>query len=234
MSKMSQISPCIKARIAGALYLLNILTILSTVFLFRGISVAGDPAATATNVLAHEAGFRLAFASELVSTACSVAVAALFYELFKPVNSSISLTASLFRIVACAIAAVGYLFQLAPFQVMSGASYLSAIKPEELSAFAGVFYTFSAQASHISIVFFGFHFVLLGYLILRSAFLPRILGVFVALAGLGGLTYLVPPLAAHLFPFFVAAGLLGEVSLSLWLLIKGVDAQRWGEQATMR
>jgi hypothetical protein len=88
-------------------------------------------------------------------------------------------------------------------------------------------------ASHISpLVFFGFYCLLISYLILRSTFLPRILGVLMALAGLGWLTFLSPPLADHLSPYIFAPGILGEGALTMWLLVIGVDVQRWKEQAS--
>jgi uncharacterized protein DUF4386 len=81
------------------------------------------------------------------------------------------------------------------------------------------------------LVFFGFYCLLIGYLILRSTFLPRILGVLMVFAGLGWLTFLSPPLAKYLFPYIFIPGLLGEGALTLWLLVKGVNVQRWQEQA---
>ena len=89
--------------------------------------------------------------------------------------------------------------------------------------------------SHISpLVFFGFYCLLIGYLIFRSTFLPRILGVLMAIAGLGWLTFLRPQLANYLSPYIFVPGLLGEGSLTLWLLVVGVDVQRWKEQASVR
>src|SRR2546427_5055622 len=81
-------------------------------------------------------------------------------------------------------------------------------------------------ASYVSaLVFFGFYCLLIGYLIFRSTFLPRILGVLMAFAGLGWLTFLSSPLANHLSPYIFAPGILGEGSLSLWLLVIGVNVQ---------
>jgi hypothetical protein len=92
---------------------------------------------------------------------------------------------------------------------------------------------FVHAASHISpLVFFGFYCLLIGYLIFRSTFLPRILGALMALAGLGWLTFLSPPLANYLSPYIFAPGVLGEGALTLWLLVKGVNVQRWEEEAS--
>jgi len=231
MMQTRRVSPRLIGRIAGVFYLLNMLTILLAILFFRGLIVPGDAATTARNLLAHESQFRLGFAFELVSTSCSLTVATLFYKLFKPVNRSVSLLAAFFRLIACAVAVVGYLFQLAPLQILGAAQPLSALKPEEVQAIALLLYRLHNPASDVVIVFFGFHFVLIGYLIFRSTFLPRTLGVLASFGGFGALIFLAPPLARNLFPFFLAVGLLVEVSLTLWLLIFGVNAQRWKELA---
>lgn len=97
----------------------------------------------------------------------------------------------------------------------------------------GALSTLHLVPSYINaLVFFGFYCLLIGYLILRSAFLPRILGALMAFAGLGWLTFLWPPLAERLSPYNVAPGLLGETTLTLWLLVMGVNVQRWREQAS--
>jgi len=225
-------APQRQARIAGVFYLLNILTILLAVFFFRGLVVPRDPAATAANIQRHESLFRLAFALELISTTCSIVVAALFYELLRPVNRSLSLVAAFFRLVACAVAIVGYLLQLAPLVIFGGTQPLDGFKPEELQTLGLVLMRLRGSASDVVIVFFGFHFVAIGYLIFQSTFLPRGLGVLAGLGGLGGLIFLAPPLARILFPFFLAVGLVVEVSLTTWLLAKGVNNQRWREKAS--
>jgi hypothetical protein len=81
-------------------------------------------------------------------------------------------------------------------------------------------------------VFFGFYCILIGYLIFRSTFLPRILGALMAFGGLGWLTFLSPPLANHLFPYNLVPGILGEGALTLWLLVMGVNVERWREQGS--
>jgi Domain of unknown function (DUF4386) len=91
---------------------------------------------------------------------------------------------------------------------------------------------FQPQGLNIALVFHGLYCLLLGYLIFRSTFLPRILGVLLAFAGLGWLTYLSNPLVIRLSPFNLASGLLGDVSVYLWLLVMGVNVQRWKQQAS--
>ena len=133
--------------------------------------------------------------------------------------------------MGCALGALSGVFQLAPLAVLGGAQYLSVFTVEQLQALALLLLKLQAHAYNIGLVFFGFYCILIGYLIFRSLFLPRILGALMVFAGLGWLTFLSPPLANHLSPYILAPGLLGEGSLTLWLLVIGVNAQRWKEQA---
>jgi hypothetical protein len=147
------------------------------------------------------------------------------------VNRSLSLLAAFFSLVGCAILAFGSLFQLAPLVILGGNQYLSAFKVEQLRALALMFFELNTQAGNICVVFFGVYCLLIGYFIFRSAFLPRILGAPMAIAGLGWLTFLSPPLADYLSPYILVLGFLAELSLMLWLLVMGVNVQRWKEQA---
>jgi hypothetical protein len=116
--------------------------------------------------------------------------------------------------------------------VLGDAHYLSVFSREQLQALALLFLKINDRGAGIALAFFGFYALLTGYLIVRSTFLPRILGVWSVLAGLGWLTFLYPPLGYRLFPYIAAFGLLGAVALILWLLVKGVNEQRWKEQAS--
>ncbi len=232
--RITEASPRFKARIAGVLYLIAGMTYSFADGSVRGrLVVSGDAAATAHNILAHEPLYRLGFAAELLSAVCYISVALLLYDMFKPVNRSLSLLAAFFSLVGCTIQALSSLFHLAPLVVLGGAQYLSVFKVDQLQALALTFLKLRAQATSIYMVFFGCYCLLIGYLIFRSTFLPRILGVFMAIAGLSYQFYLSPPLANYLFPYIVApAGALGELSLILWLLVIGVNVQRWKEQAS--
>jgi hypothetical protein len=178
MKRIAEASPRLKARIAGVLYLLSFLT------------------AAFTELFVHG---RLNIAGGLIAVSIMVVVMLLVYDLFKPVNRSLSLLAAFFSLVGLTFEAL----RLQP------------------------------QGVNIAIVFAGFYCILTGYLIFRSTFLPRILGALMAFAGLGWLTFLSPALANHLSPYNLASGLLGEVSVFLWLLVMGVNVQRWKEQASV-
>jgi hypothetical protein len=151
----------------------------------------------------------------LITLACDTGVALIFYRLFKPVNSRLSFVAAVFRLV---------------FVVVMGANslnyYVGIFKGEDSAAAFNMGYS-------IALVPFGIHCLLIGFLIFRSTFLPRFLGFLVALAGLCYLTFVYPPLGSHLFvPYILIPGVVGEGSLTLWLLIIGVNAQRWREQSS--
>jgi hypothetical protein len=221
-----------KARITGVVYLLYFLTAVGGELLLKGLVVERDAAITANNILAHEPLFRVGLAIGLISTVCYVAVTALFYDLFKPVNRSLSLLAAFFSLVGCAILAFASLFRLAALVVLGGGPYLSVFKVEQLRALAFLFLELYGQAVCICFVFFGVYCLLIGYLIFKSIFLPPILGVMMAVAGLGWLTFLSPPLANYLSPYVLVLGFLAELGLMLWLLVKGVNVPRWKEQAS--
>jgi hypothetical protein len=231
--EISQASPRLKARMAGALYVLAGLTSVIGGMYFPGKLVAvGDAATTANAILAHEHFFELGFSVILIAVVCSILLTILFYDLFRPVNKTLSQTAASVHLVGLAVLAVASLLQLAPLVVLNGGQYLSVFKPEQVQALAYLFLQVNTEAGNAFLAFFGLYCMLIGWLILKSMFLPRIIGVFMALAGLGYLTFLSPPLAAYLSPYNLAPAALGEGSLMLWLLVVGVNAQRWKEQVS--
>jgi len=227
----AQVSP--PARSAGLFYLLAFLFNGGLLFIRGGLVISGDAAATASNILAHASRFWLGFTCYLILIACHIAVTALFYELFSPVNRSVSLLAAFFSLMGCAAATFSSLFYSAPLVVLQEAPNLGAFKAEQLQDMALVLDKLNVRASNIGSAFFGFYFLLIGYLVLRSAFLPRILGVLMVVGGVCMLPLLYPPLAGSLRPYRALA-LLGEVSLTLWLLARGVNVERWKEQAGLR
>jgi len=231
--RITETSPRSLARMAGVFQLLEALTAtFGQVIVLDRLFVSGNAAATAANILGHERLFRLGFASSLIGVVCHIAWAVLLYDLLKPVNRRLSLFAVFVILVGCAIQALTSLLYIAPLLVLKGGSSLSAFTAEQLQALALTFLRLNAYAFDIYLVFFGLWCVLIGFLIFRSTFLPRVLGVLLAIAGLGYLTFLSPPLARHLFfPYIAGAAALGEIPSLLWLLVVGVNDERWNEQA---
>lgn len=234
MERIAEASPRSLARMAGVSQLLEALTAtFGQVFVLGRFVVSGNAAATAANILGHERLFRLGFASSLIGVIFHIAWALLLYDLLKPVNRRLSLFAVFVILVGCAIQALASLFYLAPLLVLGGGNSLSAFTADQLQALAYMFVRLNGYAFNTYLVFFGLWCVLIGFLIFRSTFLPRVLGVLLAISGLGWMIYLVPPLAIRLFiPYIAGASALGEIPLELWLIVMAVNAERWKEQAS--
>src|SRR5438270_7125288 len=231
-------SPRQLARIAGALYLINIVLGAFAISIVPAIVVvSGDAAATAHNIQTHELLYRLGLAAHLVVTVTNVPLAVIFYELFKVVNRRIALLDAFFILVATAIEAAGLLYQFAPLVLLGSGPYTSALPAAQLQALAYMPGALSGIDYSIHTVFFGFDALCIAYLVLRSTFLPRAIGVLMAIDGLAYLVYsfadlLVPGFAAHLVPWIQLPALFGEGSLCLWLLLVGVDVERWKERVS--
>lgn len=205
--------PVSKARLAGLFWLLTILTGVGSMIAHRGLIVSGDALATAANILANQTRFTAGIAAHVLATICYLGVTALIYELFKPVNATLARLGVLFSLVGCAIGGVtGFLLQ-AP---------LSILKQGQPEALALTFYKLAGQANNLALVFFAFHCFLTGLLILKSNLVARPIGFLMLFAGIGWFSFLWPPLANQLFPYNVLPGFIGEASLTVWLLVKGV------------
>lgn len=233
MTRIAEASPSLRARIAGLFYFLTFLTGGLAVAFTGKIIISGDAAATMNNILAHEPAFWFGFAAYLAVIVCYIVVTALFYDLFKPVNESISLLATFFSLVGCTIQAFAAAFFAIPVLLLKDPQYLHVFKVEELQVLAFMFLKLYGPAYNVGLVFFGFYCLLIGYLVFRSSFLPRTVGILMVFAGLGWLTFLVPPLASYLSPHNRIPGVLGEASLTLWLLIMGVNAEKGIEVAAI-
>jgi hypothetical protein len=173
----------------------------------------------------------LGFAASLVGVIFHIAWALLLYQLLKPVHRTVSLFAAFVILVGCAVQAVTTLLYIAPLIILQGAGAPSAFTTEQLHAISFLFIKLNSQAFDLYLVFFGLWCILTGYLIFRSTFFPKILGVLLAISGFGWTLYLFPLLAHHLFPVIAAASAIGEIPLELWCIIKGANSERWNEQA---
>jgi hypothetical protein len=195
------------------------------------VRISNDAAATAAAILAHPSQVYAAFAAGLLVVACYLPVPVLFYKLFKPVNDTLSLTAAFFGLTGCAVQAFACLFRIAPLIVLTSGQSSSTIDQHQVQALAVLLLKLYTPAYNISLVFFAFAFVLIGWLVFKSTFLPRLLGVLAMISGVGWLAFLWPPLANALWPRVILPLDLGELALVLWLLIAGVNVERWHEQA---
>ena len=229
-------SPLLKARAAGGLWLLCIAAGVVGFVAGSPLIVANDAAATAANILANESRFRLGFSADLISGVSYLGVTAFMYYLLKPVNRSLSLLAAFFGLAGVAIGGIAWVSHLTPLVLLHGDQYLSAFTTSQLQAMALTDLKLQMQVFSIGMVFFGVQCFVIGYLISRSTFLPRGLGI---LLSIGGTCYIIVsfanfllPLGARLVPFIIPVALIGEGSLAVWLLVKGVNEQRWYDQAS--
>src|ERR1700674_4181606 len=231
--RIGETSRLLKARITGVLYLLTMLTgIFAQGFVSERLVVDGNAAATAANILAHRGLFQLGFAVYLIEMACQIVMTALFYDLLKPAGRSVSLLAAFLGLAGCVIKTFSRVFFIAPLFVLGGAHYLNVFSTEQLQALALLFLNVNDHGAAIALVFFGFYALLTGYLIIRSTFLPRILGVLSVVGGLGWLSFLYLPLGHRAFPYVAVFAILGAAALIVWLLIFGVNEQKWKKQAS--
>src|ERR687884_1117223 len=238
MDPTAETSPRQLARIAGALYLVNILGGAFAIGIVPAtLVVSGDAAATAHNIQAHELLYRLGLVAHVVVTVTNVPLAVIFYELFKVVNRRLALLDACFILVATAIEAAGLLNQFAPLALLGSGPYASAVPATQLQVLAYLSVDLSGIGYSVHTVFFGFDILCMAYLVLRSRFVPRAIGVLLAIDGLAYLVYsfanlVAPGFAAQLVPWIQLPALIGEGSLCLWLLVVGVDLDRWNQQTS--
>jgi len=225
------------ARSAGALYLVNILAGGFAIGVVPAILVVtGDAAATANNIQSHELLYRSSLAAHVVVTLTNVPLALIFYTLFKVVNARVALLNAFFILVATAIEASSVINQFATLLLLGGGPYTHGLSVEQTQALMYMPFGLSGIGYDVSDVFYAFDALTIGYLIFRSTFFPRVIGLFLAVDGVGYLLYsfadmLAPGFAAHLVPWVQLPILIGEGSLCLWLLIVGLNAQRWTQTA---
>ena len=233
IDRPAEMSPRTKGRFAGAIYLLYVIAgIFAQAFVSERLVVFSDAAKTATNILANQSLYRLGFTVYLLEMAGQIATVVLFYQLLKPVSRTGAMLAAVFELTGCGIKIFSRLFYLVPLLVLSGgAAYLSAFNKEQLDSIALLLLRINDNGAAIALAFFGFSTVLQGWLVYRSGFLPRWLGVVAMIGGFGWLTFLSPPLGMRLFMYVAVYALLGLLAMIVWLLTVGVDNERWRQRA---
>ncbi len=231
---LTDISQGKAAKVAGIGYLIIfVLGLFANFFIFGSLIVKGDAATTANNILANELLFRAGIVSWIIVLICDIVIAWALYIFLKPVNKSLSLLTAWFRLIYIAIFGITQLNLIFVLILFSGADYLSVFNTNQLQALALVFLNGHSYGFLIGLVFFGVHLFLISYLILKSGYIPKILGVLLILSALGYLidsfaNFLLPNYADYqtIFLLLVAVpGVVGELSFTLWLLFKGSKVQ---------
>lgn len=216
------------ARIAGFLYLLIIgFGLIAQIFVRDSLVDYNDATVTARNILASEFMYRLGFVSELMMLVCDIGVTTILYILLKDFNRNLTLLSTFFRLTSIIVLATVALSHYAALFFLGSAKYLTVFNVDQLEALSLLSVKLHGSGYNISLLFFGFHLIILGYLIFSSASVPRLLG---GLLLIGGLCYIVnsltwflfPTLVKMIYPAILIPCSIGELLFSLWLLIKGV------------
>ena len=228
-TRTAKTSPLIIARLAGFLYLLTVpLGVFNFAYLPSSLIVSGDAAATAHNIMATESLFRLGIVSALLGAIIAILYVLMLYKLLKPVSKDIAVLMVVLALMGIPIAMLNELTQLGVLQLLSGADYLTVFTTAQLQALAYLFVRLHSYGISIAFIFSGLWLLPLGYLVFKSGFLPKILGVLLIIGGFG---YLIDVFAEFLFPGSnLSIGLftgLSEIFFLLWLLIKGVNVEQW-------
>lgn len=230
-------SPQLLARIVGVLYLVIIVGgVFDEAFVRGRVIVISDASATVANLLQMAALWRFSAALEVFMLTCAVPMAWIMWILLRPLSRDLAWLATFFHLLAIGIEASNELRLQEALLPLGDAKYLGAFTPEQLHALTSLTLRTYAQGFGIALIFFAGFCLVAGYMIFRSRYLPKALGVLMAIAGV---CYLVnsyayiaaPKLAVVLFPAILLGPLVGESALCLWLLIKGVDRGEW-ERAT--
>jgi hypothetical protein len=238
---VEKINPIQKiARFAGLVYLLiAIIAILANFFVLESLIVPGDAAMTANNIMANELLFRSGIVSFMVLVILDVVVAWALYILLKPVNKSLAMLAAWFRLVFATILGIALHNLLSVLQLLSGANYLTVFETEHLQAQATLFLNAFNYTWLIGLTVFGLHLFVLGYLIFKSSYIPRIIGILLVVSSLG---YIIDSFANFLLPNYTdyeaifllivaVPAIVAELSLTFWLLLKGVNIEQWEKRA---
>jgi len=231
-------SPQRYARIGGALYLaIIVLGAFAEGFVANKLVVAGDAATTAANILASPGLWRLSVAGDLIVVLCAVPLLWIEYLLLRPVSKQLVLLAVLFNLASLAVEAISKVFLLAVMPTLGSADYLKAFDPHQLQILANLALSSHDVAFNIALIFFGFTCIVNGYLIFRSGYLPKFVGILMQIAGLSYLTacfaaLFAPAFADLITPAILLPPLIGESSFCLWLLVKGVNIAQWKERVS--
>jgi len=225
-------SPSTVARLGGALWLTSIVTSMFSFFADSQVIVRGDAAATAAAILGNEPLFRAGFTADVLSGLSYLGVTVALYHLLTPVGRSLSLAAALFGAAGIAMGGVALLAHVAPIVLLNGDSYLGAFTGAQLQAAALLALKLRAPVFTIAMLFFGVQIFLVGRLIAQSRILPRMFARLLTVAGpayvVGALATLQsPPLGTVVMPITMAFSLVAEGSLTVWLLVRGIDVNQW-------
>lgn len=220
-------SPLVTARLAGFFYLMQVL-----LFVFSSLILPGDSPAMIDNIKISESQLRLGIIGSLAGQIVGILYVLFLYKLLKPVNKNVATLMLVFALMVPPITMLNELTRLSALQLVGRAEYLNVFTTEQLEALAYFFIRLHGEGTNIALIFAGLWLLPLGYLVFQSRFLPTILGVLLILGGFGYLIYAFGSLlsAGYDLGNVLFTGL-AEVLFLLWLLIKGVNKERWQSRA---
>ena len=230
-------TPRVYARIAGVLYLITIvLGAMEEMAIRSRIVVPGDGLATAANLKSMEWLWRLGIASEMVLAIITIVVALILYALLKPVSKDLALLMTFFGLTAVAVETAYALHLVEALFPLGNAAYLKAFTPEQIGALVSLQIRAHSIGFGIALLLFGPFFLVAGYLVFKSGYFPKALGLLYLLPGLSYMTssfllILAPAFASRYYFAIAGPAIIGEGALTVWLLVKGVGVTRWEDLA---
>jgi hypothetical protein len=225
-------SPLVRARVAGSLYLFaNLFAPFTLLYLPSRFIVRGDAAATASNIMASKMLFRLDIVGNLFTFIANIFLALALYQLLKVVNKNTASLMVILFLVGVPIAMFNEVTQLAILRLLSSADYLNAYTADQLQALVYLLLGLHDQGLLIAHIFFGLWLLPMGYLVFKSRFIPKIVGVLLVIAGIGYVGQSFAAFLGYNLNIILFTGW-GELVFLLWLLIKGVNVEQWRISAT--
>ena len=232
MTTKEKMNPNKTARIAALLSLIMIpFALFGIMWVRSNLVVPGDAVTTANNIMASKSLFRLSIGSSLLIQTGHILLVLILYKLLKPVNKNHALLMVMFVLVGAPIAMLNELNRFAVLLLLNGTDYLTALTADQLPAQVTLFLDLHEYGLFIATIFWGLWLFPFGYLVFKSGYIPRILGVLLIIAGLG---YLIDFVAFFLFPNFPPIAQFmtwAELLWPFWLLIKGVNVEQWEKRA---
>ena len=233
MTTKEKINPNKTARVAGCLYLMLFpLGIFGIIYIPSSLIVLGDAATTASNIMANELLYRLSIVTALTLQIVYIFLALALYKLLNPVDKNNAVLMVILVLVAAPIAMLNELNHVAVLLVLSGSDLLTTFSLDQVQASVPLFLNLHEHGVFIAQIFWGLWLFPMGYLIFKSNFLPKALGILMIIGGFG---YLVDSFVYFIFPDFNVTfsefTFLGELLLPLWLMFKGVNHEQWENYA---
>ena len=219
------------ARLTGVLYLITILGgVFAQAFVADRMIDFSNAGTTASNILANETLYRLGFTVFLIEMTAQIMTSVLFYYLLKPVSRSGSLMAAVLGLTGCIIKTFARVLFLAPLWVLHHGPALAGYSPDQVNSLALAMLRVNDEGAAVAVAFFGPSTFLLGWLMIKSTFFPRWLGILGVVGGILWTSFYWPSFGRSLFMVSAVVGLVGSLATIGWLIVVGLDEQRWREQ----